>query len=150
MTNPYSDNIKKIPKNKKKGSTLSDRIITISLIFCTLFLIFGIGPDLLFMISERITPKKSLCICCIIEEDANKTLYALSSYFSVPEHDEVPTFEELVETEDLKIHKNSTVTIDGTADTLVRITVINNTKKCPLGKKYEKYMTGSRGTWYPE
>ena len=136
----YIDKILKNPKyNVKKEDFL---IITIGFIAVTIILAF-IG----FIINVNDRPR--VPSCNYNETDAKNTLAALASYFSEPDRNEVPTVEYLEEYEDLYINLHSTVIIDGPIDK-VRVTVIDKTGNCPLGKRYEVYMDGFPGEWYDE
>jgi hypothetical protein len=146
MKNPDTDNIIKNSKrkNKRKGHTLSDWILTISIIVSTIILI-AILSEGRWLPTERYEPSP----CMKLELGAQNTLSALASYFSEPDRVEVPTVEDLVAHEDLVIYKNSTVIIDGTYDR-VRVTVIDNTGKCRRGKKYVIQHGENWESWYSE
>jgi len=146
--NPYINKIIKKPENnsKKKGDNsehwATKTFCLLWVAFCMYWILFLFLPDLGydFLGVNKYT-------CSNIESDAQNTLAALAAYFSEPDKDEVPTLQDLVRTENLILHKFSTVLIDGPRDRL-RITVIDNKRKCPRGKKYVVDMGGTSGTWY--
>ena len=156
MTNPYIDKIIKNPKkkSKKKGNT-SEHWATKS--FCILFVAFCMYTVLFLILPilgyDFFGVNESTCSA--IESDAQNTHAALASYFSEPDKDEVPTLQDLVESEGYYINKNHTVIVDGTIDR-IRVTVIDNKGKCPRGKKYvlemgEDWLTlRDSATWYSE
>ena len=146
--NPYINKIVKSPRNKsnKKGRPvgnllrISNRLFIILITGAVLFSMFI--PDLW---QSSVTGCRSPC--SLVETDAQNTLAALASYFSEPENNEVPTLQDLIRTEALTLNKGSTVIIDGPKDA-IRVSVIDNKKKCPRGDIYEVYMGGLTGEWY--
>jgi hypothetical protein len=147
-----SDKNKKITKNHENKSiikdyTLKDWImerrwnIIISTNLCAYFVII---PVIMLHLDGP-----AECTCCKFETDAQNTLAALASYFSEPEHTEVPTVQELKNLESLTLNKNSTVIIDGPKDEIL-VRVIDNTKTCVRGNIYEVYMGGTAGEWYAD
>jgi hypothetical protein len=148
MTNPYIDKIIKNSEtnSKKKGYTPRDWIIVISTIFCSVLIAFTVIFPAIMM---HVTGHPHQYACSKVESDAQNTLAAIASYFSDPENTEVPTVQDLMNSEGLTIDKNSTVTVDGTIDR-IRVAVLDNTKTCVRGNLYEVYMGGTSGEWYRE
>ena len=128
-------------KSKKKSHTIRNLVLILAILF---FAIFIGAPNLIGFLTG---PSK--CKCCRAESDAQNTLAAISSYFAEPENKELPTFEELVEHEDLSVYETSTVIIEGPLDD-IKVTVIDKKNKCPRGNRYVAHMGGGEGTWYSE
>jgi hypothetical protein len=128
-------------KSKKKRNIFRNLFLILAFLFIFIF----IGAPIL--IDFLTGPAK--CRCCQAEADAQNTLAAIASYFAVPDNNRLPTFEDLVEHEDLVINENSTVIIEGSLDD-IKVTVIDNKSKCPLGNKFVVHMDGVPGTWYSE
>jgi hypothetical protein len=152
MTNLYNDRIIKNPdsKSKKNSDKMRELVIPVFPLLIILFMgaavFFMFRPDIL----QRLVIGPPECSqCSKVETDAQNTLAALASYFSEPEHTEVPTVQELVHLEGLTLNKNSTVIIDGPGDE-IRVTVIEKKNRCVRGNKYEVSMGGTAGEWYRE
>jgi hypothetical protein len=69
-----------------------------------------------------------------MESDAQNTLAAVSSYFADPDHTNLPTFDQLVEGEDL--WTTFPVKIEGDPNEEIIVTVIDDRDECPKGKEY--------------
>jgi hypothetical protein len=89
----------------------------------------------LFFINAYFEEKKkeAKSNCRRMEYDALNTLAAISSYFAIPEHTNLPTYDQLVEAENLVT--TFPVKIDGDPEKDIIVTVIGD-GECPKGNKY--------------
>ena len=63
--------------------------------------------------------------CSLAETDASNVSRAISAYFAIPSHINLPT------AADLKININNTVDISGDPNTTITITVTDDSGRCP-------------------
>jgi len=126
----------KTPITKKSSDKKDDwALLKIGLIAIISVLI------VLFFINAYFTEKKKRAEsnCRRMESDANNTLAAISSYFSIPEHTNLPTYDQLLEKENLIT--TFPVKIEGDPSREIIVTVIGpSDDACPNGKKYVAYM----------
>jgi prepilin-type N-terminal cleavage/methylation domain-containing protein len=86
--------------------------------------------------------------CARVETDAQNVLAALSAYFSAPDHESIPTIDQLKNSEELILNNNSETTYSNTGSDWAIVAVGDDFDKCPYDKESEKYYVyfGTAGT----
>ena len=86
--------------------------------------------------------------CARAETDAQNVLAALSAYFSSPDHDSIPTINELKSSEELILNNNTETSYSSTGPDWAIVSVSDDNDKCPYDKNNEKYYVyfGTAGT----
>ena len=126
------------PSEKKEGwALLKWAVIVIICVSGAMFILNTLVPD-----EKMISESK----CSQMENDAENTLAAISSYFANPERTTLPTVDQLIKEEDL--WTTYPVKLEGDPEEDIIVTVINNgDNQCPKGKKYVVVMGGGEGVW---
>ena len=129
----------KTPITKKSSDKKDDwALLKIGLIAIAVLLIAAFFVNAYFVEKK----KRAESNCGRMESDANNTLAAISSYFAIPEHTNLPTYDLLVEKENLIT--TFPVQIEGDPLGEIIVTVIGpSDDECPKGKKYVAYMGGT-------
>ena len=86
--------------------------------------------------------------CARAETDAQNVVAALSAYFSAPDHDSIPTINELKASEELVLNNNNETSYSNTGPDWAIVSVGDDRDKCPYDKDNEKYYVyfGTAGT----
>ena len=86
--------------------------------------------------------------CARAETDAQNVLAALSAYFSSPDHESIPTINELKSSEELLLNNNTETSYSSTGPDWAIVSVGDDNDKCPYDKDNEKYYVyfGTAGT----
>jgi len=91
------------------------------------------------------TQAGAMMACSTMESDAHSTFAAISSYYSYPDNIELPSVEQLIEEEGLHIYYS--VTIQGDPEKDIFVTVIDDSAKCPKGKKLVAHLGEGEPEW---
>ena len=91
------------------------------------------------------TQKGAIVVCNKMESDAQNTLAAISSHYSNPDNIALPSLDRLIEEEGLSLYYS--VTIEGDPEKDLFVTVIDDSAKCPKGKKLVTSMGGGEPEW---
>ena len=83
--------------------------------------------------------------CQKMESDAQNTFAAISSYYADPDHINLPTVDQLINEENLVLYYS--VTIEGDPEKDIFVTVIDDSGKCPKGKKLVAHFGKGEPEW---
>jgi prepilin-type N-terminal cleavage/methylation domain-containing protein len=86
--------------------------------------------------------------CSRAETDAQNVLAALSGYFSAPNHESIPTIDQLKNSEELLLNNNGETSYSHTGPGWAVVSVGDDNNKCPYDRENKKYYVyfGTAGT----
>ena len=119
-------------KSKQIEKTWSPGKIAIA--FVCVCIMWPLPAGFLMGVYFDMTQRGSVMTCQRMESDAHNTLAAVSSYFSNPDHSNLPSFDQLAEKEGLET--TFPVKLEGDPTEEIIATVIDHNDECPKGKKY--------------
>ena len=116
--------------------------LQIALAFVCVSLYWPSISGVLFGIYFEFTQRRSVTACTEMKADAYNTMMALADYYSDPHHMALPSVEQLTEKHGLSLYYS--VTMEGDPEEDILITVIDDSAKCPKGKKLTASFAGEK------